>query len=104
MTPTTSPARTHPATSGSYSAQANTRASTTVDALGRAITHVQRLTPSDDGAAITTTSYDIDGNITSITDPLGRVAATSSYDCLKRSGATSLATPAPPAPSTTQGA
>jgi RHS repeat-associated protein len=76
--------RTHPATSTSYSGQYNTPDSTTVDPLGRPVTHIQRLAPSDTGAAVTTTSYDIDGNITSITDPLGRTATSTVYDMLNR--------------------
>ena len=76
--------RTHPSTSTSYTAQYNTPASTTVDPLGRLVTHIQRFAPSDTGAAVTTTTHDIDGNITSITDPLGRTATTTVYDLLNR--------------------
>ncbi|MBO0871038.1 MAG: hypothetical protein J2P15_21005, partial [Micromonosporaceae bacterium] len=76
--------RTHPTTSTGYAAQYNTPASVTVDALGRAVQHTQRLTASDAGAATTVTAYDIDGNVTSLTDPLGRTAASTAYDALNR--------------------
>ncbi len=76
--------RTHPDASAFWSAQFNTPSSETVDALGRVVSHTQRAASSDDGAAITTTTYDIEGNVVSVTDALGRTAAATDFDSLKR--------------------
>ncbi|MDQ1644615.1 MAG: hypothetical protein QOJ50_799, partial [Cryptosporangiaceae bacterium] len=79
--------RTHPAESASYSGHWNTPASHVVDALGRVIEAVQRI---DSRTLVTRTSYDIDGNATEITDPLGRTASRNAFDLLKRAWRTEL--------------
>jgi RHS repeat-associated protein len=74
--------RTHPGTSAGWSDQYNTPVSTTVDALGRAVTRTEHHAPNS--TSTTSTAYDIDGNITAVTEPLGRVALSTDYDKMKR--------------------
>ena len=75
--------RTHPSLSGTYQHHWNTPASIRIDAQGRTIEMVERnrtapVNPGDPLPAIqeliTRTSYDIRGNVLSITDALGRKA------------------------------
>jgi RHS repeat-associated protein len=73
--------RTNPATSVSYQSHWNTPASIVVDALGRTITAVVRngMNPATDWYA-TRSTYDIQGNLLSVTDAQGRLAFQYVYD------------------------
>jgi len=80
---------THPSATTSYGTHRYTPASTEIDALGRAVRTVERNATIGGGATVidehvTTTVYDIRGNALSMTDPLGRVAATQVYDLANR--------------------
>ena len=55
-----------------------------IDALGRTIRTVLHQGPSPDQRIITTTRYDIRGNVVAITDPFGRDAFRYQYDFLDR--------------------
>lgn len=57
-----------------------TPSSVVVDALGRTVEAVKRNGPEPDGLAVTRCSYDVRGNLLSITDPLGREAFSYAYD------------------------
>ncbi|WP_460223211.1 toxin TcdB middle/N-terminal domain-containing protein [Paraburkholderia terrae] len=79
--------RTHPATSVSFQHHWNTPSNIAVDALGRTVDAVERnRTRQPDGtwAAIeeyhTKSTYDIQGNLLTVTDALGRVAFMHAYD------------------------
>ena len=76
--------RTHPAVSASYQNHWNTPASIVVDALGRTIQSVARngSKPATDWY-VTSSAYDIQGNLLTITDPLGRLAFQHVYDLAK---------------------
>ena len=76
--------RTHPDASTRYANHWDTPASIEVDALGRAVTAVARNGSTDADRIITRTAYDIQGNVTAITDALGRAAFTYRFDLLKR--------------------
>jgi RHS repeat-associated protein len=76
--------RTHPVESAGYADHWDTPASIEVDALGRTVTTTARNGATDNDRIITRTGYDIQGNITTITDALGRVAFTYWFDLLKR--------------------
>ena len=73
--------RTHPNASAGYRHHWNTPASVTVDALGRPIAEVARNGP-DPGSdrLITRSTYDMRGNLLTVTDALGRVAFQHAYD------------------------
>src|SRR5207248_7678430 len=73
--------RTHGEAAGAYRDHWNTPSSTEVDALGRTVRSVAR-----NGAELITTlsSYDIQGNLLSVTDPLGRRAFAFTYDVANR--------------------
>ena len=77
--------RTHGAAAAAYRDHWNTPASVVVDALGRTITAVARngANPATDWFT-TRTTYDIQGNLLSITDAQGRVAFRHVYDLAKR--------------------
>lgn len=77
--------RTHPASEAGYQQHWNTPASIVVDALGRTVTAVARNGP--DPASdwfMTRSTYDIQGNLLTVTDPLGRVAFRHVYDLANR--------------------
>jgi RHS repeat-associated protein len=85
--------RTHAVESSVYAHHWNTPASTTVDALGRAVEAVERnrdaaaspggpLPPIQEGR--TRTTYDIRGNALTIVDAMGRTALVHTYDFLSR--------------------
>ena len=85
--------RTHPASSASYRHHRNTPASVLIDALGRTIEAVERdreasANPSDPLPPIresrTRLTYDIRGNVLSVTDALGRTAFRHVYDFADR--------------------
>jgi len=70
--------RTHPTLTLELAAQWNTPASTLIDALGRTVQTVQRGLDAD---VVTTSSYDIDGHLTAVVDPLRRPCLANVYDC-----------------------
>jgi RHS repeat-associated protein len=77
--------RTHTAAAQGYQVHWNTPASIVVDALGRTVTAIARNGP--DPATdwhITRSTYDIQGNLLTVTDALGRVAFRYAYDLAKR--------------------
>ena len=76
--------RTHPDVSTSYAAHWDTPASIEADALGRAVTAVARNGSTEADRIITRTGYDIQGNVTALTDALGRPAFTYRFDFLNR--------------------
>ena len=85
--------RTHPAAASGYRHHWNTPASILVDALGRTVLAVQRnrdrpANPGDPLPPIkevrTASTYDIRGNVLTITDALGRSAFTHIYDLANR--------------------
>jgi RHS repeat-associated protein len=76
--------RTHPVESAGYADHWDTPASVEVDALGRTVTATARNGRTDADRIITRTGYDIQGNITSITDALGRPAFSYRFDVLQR--------------------
>ena len=73
--------RTHAEASTAYQQHWNTPASAVVDALGRTVESVarNRVNPGTDWL-ITRSSYDIQGNLLTVTDALSRVAFKSLYD------------------------
>lgn len=76
---------THPTTSTSYQRHWNTPTSALLDALGRTITTVERNGPDPATDWYTTHStYDIRGNLLTVTDALGRVAFTHVYNLVNR--------------------
>jgi RHS repeat-associated protein len=76
--------RTHKATSVSYLSHWNTPSSSLVDALGRVVQSVERNGASASDRYITTSTYDIQGNLLTVTDPLGRVVYRGVYDLAGR--------------------
>jgi RHS repeat-associated protein len=73
--------RTHPASSTRYKSHWNTPASSVVDALGRTVQTVARNGQNPGTEWFTTRStYDIRGNLQTVTDPLGRIAFRHLYD------------------------
>jgi RHS repeat-associated protein len=85
--------RTHPATSTAFRHHWDTPASIVIDALGRTIISVERnrdpsQTPNDPLPPIeemrTQSTYDIRGNLLTVTDALGRRAFTHVYDLANR--------------------
>jgi RHS repeat-associated protein len=73
--------RTHQVESAAWSHQWDTPRSSTVDALGRAVSVTEHLS---DRKLTTLTRYDIDGHVVEVVDPMGRTAARMSYDLLGR--------------------
>ena len=78
--------RTHSQTAdGRTASHWNTPGSIEVDALGRAVVAVARNGPDQNTDWFTTRStYDIQGNLVAITDPLGREAFRFRFDLAKR--------------------
>ena len=73
--------RTHPEEAQSYHNHWNTPASVVVNALGRAVESVERNGPDPNSDwFVTRSAYDIQGNLLSVTDALGRVAFRYVYD------------------------
>ena len=84
-TPTTTPAAPTAAAAESYRDHWNTPTSTEVDALGRPVTVVARNGPDPDTDwFVTRSTYDIQGNLISLTDALGREAFRYRYDLAGR--------------------
>ena len=69
--------RTHPTLSLDLLDHWDTPSSTAVDPLGRTVQSVRRGLAHD---LVTSHAYDIDGNLTGVTDPLGRATAANVYD------------------------
>lgn len=67
--------RTHTTASASYKHHWDTPRSQEIDALGRVVRTVLRPTSTPADWLTTTTTYDIQGRITSATDPLGQIVA-----------------------------
>jgi RHS repeat-associated protein len=76
--------RTHPADAQPYADHWNTPASIEVDALGRTVRAVARNGPAPADWFTTTSAYDIQGNLVSVTDPLGREAFRYAFDLAGR--------------------
>lgn len=77
--------RTHPTASTSYQGHRNTPASAVVDALGRTVETVERNGPNPaTDWYVTRSTYDIRGNLLTVTDPLGRDAFQHVYDLANR--------------------
>ena len=72
--------RTHPQGSLTYSHHWNTPSSGEVDALGRGIRTVVRNGPDPTDWLTTTSTYDSQGNLLMVTDPLGRPTVRHVYD------------------------
>jgi YD repeat-containing protein len=77
--------RTHPGNSAEYRSHWNTPASVTVDALGRVVAELVRNGPDPASEwLVTHSTYDIRGNLLTVTDALGRVALRHAYDLADR--------------------
>ncbi|MFG1809550.1 SpvB/TcaC N-terminal domain-containing protein [Streptomyces sp. NPDC049040] len=76
--------RTHPGATEDFRSHWNTPESIEVDALGRTVRAVQRNGPAAGDRFTTASRYDIQGNLLTVTDPLGRVAFRYHYDLAKR--------------------
>jgi RHS repeat-associated protein len=77
--------RTHPAAAEAYRDHWNTPGSIEIDALGRTVVTVIRNGPDPDRDwHITRSTYDIQGNLVSLTDPLGREALRCRFDVAQR--------------------
>ena len=76
--------RTHPAQALDYAHLWNTPSSVTLDAHRRPIRHVHHGLANE---IVVVNTYDIDGNLTSVTDPAGRVAAAHRHDLTGRTWA-----------------
>jgi RHS repeat-associated protein len=83
--------RTHPTTSKRFEQAWNTSSSIVIDALGRTVEATERnRNHNADGSRSpvieykTTSDYDITGNLLKVTDALGRIAFTYTYDLTKR--------------------
>ncbi|MGH7491838.1 MAG: SpvB/TcaC N-terminal domain-containing protein [bacterium] len=72
--------RTHATTSGKYADHWNTPASAVIDALGRTIKTVARTSASPADWLVTHSTYDIQGNLLTVTDARGRIAFKHVYD------------------------
>ncbi len=75
--------RTHAGTSGPYQSHWNTPASIVIDALGRTLKAVARNGTAPADQFITESTYDIQGNLLTVADALGRVAFKHVYDLAK---------------------
>jgi RHS repeat-associated protein len=75
--------RTHPSASAAYMSHWNTPANIEVDALGRTVSATARNGANPADRYTTTSTYDIQGNLLTVTDPLKRVAFRHVYDLAK---------------------
>ncbi|MBK6012831.1 SpvB/TcaC N-terminal domain-containing protein [Streptomyces sp. MBT53] len=76
--------RTHPDTGTAFQGNWNTPASAEFDALGRTVRAVVRNGTTGDDRLTTVSAYDIQGNLLSVTDPLGRTAFAYTHDLAGR--------------------
>jgi RHS repeat-associated protein len=76
--------RTHGQAAAAYADHWNTPSSVEVDALGRTVVVLARNGPDPAAWLATRSEYDIQGNLLSITDPLGRKAFAYRYDLAGR--------------------
>jgi RHS repeat-associated protein len=76
--------RTHGDAAGAFRDHWNTPDSAEFDALGRKVRAVARTDAQPGDQLVTGWAYDIQGNLLSVTDPLGRVAFAHRYDLLGR--------------------
>ncbi len=76
--------RTHPTTSQSYQNHWNTPSNVEVDTLGRKIKSVERNGATADTVYTTLSTYDIRGNLLTVTDALHRLAFQYVYDLANR--------------------
>jgi RHS repeat-associated protein len=78
--------RTHPVASTGYQNHRNTPTSAVLDALGRTVETVERNGPTNAATDWykTRSTYDIRGNLITVTDPLGRIAFRHLYDLANR--------------------
>jgi RHS repeat-associated protein len=72
--------RTHAASSAGYQSHWNTPSSVVLDALGRVTVAIERKGPAASDAVATRSLLDIRGNVLSVIDSLGRIAAQTVYD------------------------
>ena len=79
--------RTDPSGSQAWSDHWNTPSSTREDALGRVIAITQR---NDGRELLTTSRYDLEGNLLEVVDQLGRLVSLAAYDATKRAWRTEL--------------
>ena len=82
--PNDSAGRTHAASSTGYQSHWNTPTSTLIDALGRVVTTTARNGTDATTRYRTQVAYNLRGDPTSVTDPLGRVTFTYVHDLLGR--------------------
>jgi RHS repeat-associated protein len=76
--------RTHPAETSAYQAHWNTPSSAKVDALGRTVEDIARAGPAADDRAPVRQTYDVEGNLLTVVDALGRTVLTQVYDLAGR--------------------
>ncbi|HEX3979035.1 MAG TPA: SpvB/TcaC N-terminal domain-containing protein [Solirubrobacteraceae bacterium] len=80
--------RTDPSGSAGWQSHWNTPSSILQDALGRTVQSIRR--DAGNAPILTQSTYDIDGNVLVVLDPLGRPVSTGSYDLVKRTWRTDL--------------
>ncbi|MGI5461011.1 SpvB/TcaC N-terminal domain-containing protein [Streptomyces sp. CA-249302] len=76
--------RTHPDTGTAFQGHWNTPASTEFDALGRTVRAIVRNGTTVEDRLTTVSAYDIQDNLVSVTDPLGRIAFAYTHDLAGR--------------------
>lgn len=84
---------THPSESSNYSAHWNTPTSNVVDALGRTLSTTTRLDNIGSNDVVMQYSYDIQGRLLQVTDPMGRVNFSYSHPTAATESESSAGTP-----------